>query len=119
SAAERTLSAMALAGGVPNSTPGQPWYPVASSQDLVNILEKAAVRITPCSYPLEHEPPVRSGVTLQGPGGIIPRDPLHEDGWDYGGEEDRRIVFYGPACDQLKQGAVRSVEAIYACPGDM
>lgn len=117
--AESTLNAMARAGGVPNTTPFQPdYFPVGSSQDLVDVLDKAVVKITPCSYPLEHQPPDRDRVTIQSPTGIIPRDIAHMNGWDYG-DDGVSVAFYGPACDELKKGVVTSVEAVYGCPGDL
>jgi hypothetical protein len=114
--AKDTLAKMAQAGGVPNTTPGQPaYYPVSSSKDLVDILEKAAIRITPCSYPIAQDPPVRDRVTIQSATGVIPRDETHTDGWDYS-LDGNEVVFYGPACAALKSG-VTSVQAIYGCPG--
>lgn len=114
--AEQTLTAMAAAGGVPNDTPGQPlYYPVTSSQDLVNILEKAALKITPCKYPLPVLPPNPDEVLIEGPFGTIPRDVNHQEGWDYD-DDGKSVSFYGLSCLTLKERAVISVQATYACP---
>ena len=115
--ADKTLVAMAKAGREPNTTPGQPaYYTVTSTQDLVDILEKAAQHITPCSYPLPAQPPAPDQVTIEGPAGVIPHDALHVDGWDYS-QNGTSVDFYGDACTMLREGAVHSVEAIYGCPG--
>lgn len=117
--ANMTLTAMAAAGRVPNTTPGQPaYYPVTNSQDLVTVLQKAALQITPCAYPLDHVPPALDRVLIQSNAGVIPRDPMHVDGWDYGAN-DASIVFYGPACDILRSGVITQVESVFGCPGDM
>jgi len=114
--AEQTLDAMAIAGKVPNTTAGQrAFYPVTSTQDLVNVLEKAAIRITTCSYPLKGTPPDPNLVTIRGTGGVIPRDPAHQDGWDYS-DDGKNVVFFGEACSRLQEGVVTSVEAVFACP---
>jgi hypothetical protein len=116
--AEATLAAMAAAGGEPNTTPGQPpYYLVSSSQDLVNILEKAALRITPCEYPLAADPPDPDRVIIQYSGGVIARDLAHQAGWDYS-SDGKSVVFYGDACTTLRGGSVTSVQTIYGCPGD-
>ena len=117
--ADDTLSQMAEAGGVPNTAAGQPsYYPVTSTQDLVTLLQKAALQITPCSYPLSHDPPAPDRVTIQGTSGTIPRDRTRTNGWDYS-EDGRSVEFFGAACDQLRDDVVTSVEAIYGCPGDL
>lgn len=116
--AEQTLDSMGKAGGVPNTRPGEPAnYTVTSTQDLITLLDATALRITPCIYALPAEPPDPGKVTFQGRGGEIVRDTKHVDGWDFS-DDGMSVVFYGPACDVLKAGAITSVDTVYGCPGD-
>jgi hypothetical protein len=114
---DQVLAQMAVNGLEPDTSSGTPsFYPVSSTQDLVDVLEKAALRITTCSYPLASLPPNPDAVTIESAVGIIPRDPTHMDGWDYG-SDGKSVDFFGPACAQLQSGVVMSVQAIFACPG--
>src|SRR5216117_1051599 len=93
--AEQTLSLMALGGTQPNTVPGQPaYFPVTSTQDLVDVLENAALRVTRCAYPLRGPPPDADLVTITGAAGLIPRDQAHRNGWDYGADGES-VIFYG------------------------
>lgn len=116
--AEQTLQSMAVAGQVPNMSAGQPaWYAVTSTQDLVKILEQAAIRITPCSYPIAGTPPDPNLVTITGQSGPIPRDRTHMNGWDFS-DDGKSVVFFGDACVELQSGVTTSVQATFGCPGD-
>ena len=116
--ADQTLATMALNGLEPNTTPGQPaYFPVTSTQDLVDVLEKAALKITTCSYPLGAVPPDPDLVTITGASGVIPRDTSHTDGWDFS-SDGARVNFFGAACSALQSGVVQSVRAVFGCPGD-
>jgi hypothetical protein len=40
---------------------------------------------------------------------VTPRDPTHENGWDYTDEIMRTIQFFGAACDAITAGIVQTV----------
>jgi von Willebrand factor type A domain len=114
--ADHTLELMAQRGGVPNTAAGEPaYFPARNADELTSVLEKAALRITTCSYPLSPPPPDPDRVLVQGSQGEIPRDQTHGNGWDYS-DGVSRIDFYGEACARLQDGTVTDVEVIYLCP---
>ena len=113
--ADATLTTMANNGGLPNTTPGEkPYYEVATTADLVKVLQTVTGQIVSCSYPLSMAPPNPDFVEIDGNGMKIPRDPTHTNGWDFG-PNDLSIEFYGPACADLQQGVTTSVSAVFGC----
>jgi hypothetical protein len=114
--AEQTLAAMAMKGQEPNQAAGQkPYYSVSTTQDLVNVLTAIAGQIVSCSYALDPAPPNPDLVSIESNGAVVPRDPTHVSGWDYGPMQTS-IVFHGPYCKELQQGLISTVRAVFACP---
>jgi hypothetical protein len=112
----QTLSDMADAGGMPNTTAGQKsYYEVTTTADLVNALNKIATQVVSCSFALQQVPNNPDLVEIQGNGMTIPRDKTHMNGWDYG-PGNMSINFYGTACDGLQKGTITNVAAVYGCP---
>ncbi|HJZ87939.1 MAG TPA: vWA domain-containing protein, partial [Polyangia bacterium] len=113
--ADATLNQMAQNGMEPR--PGGPpsYYPVASQQDLANALMAIAGRIGSCTFPLQMVPPDPNMVRVTADGMIVPRDPTHADGWDFG-PGNMSIVFYGSWCNRLQMGMIQNVHAIFGCP---
>jgi hypothetical protein len=117
SGAATTLTNMANAGGMPNTTPGQAaYYQVNNTADLVSALNKITGQLVSCTYPLSMVPANPDYVEIDDNNGMkIPRDKTHMNGWDYGAG-DMSIIFYGAACDNLQKGVTTSIQAVFGCP---
>jgi hypothetical protein len=114
----QTLDMMAVAGGRPQATEPK-YYPVSSSADLVSVLKTIGGMITSCSFGLGQTPPDPSNIGVYANGQTsmrIPHDTTHANGWDYG-TGMKSIVLYGPACDAVKAGTTKDIQAIFGCPG--
>ena len=110
---------MAINGGEPDTSSGAPTYfQVNTTADLTSVLQNAAGTIVSCTYALTVAPtdptPGRRSTTTTAT--MIPHDPTHMDGWDFG-PNDLSIVFYGAACTALQSGVTSSISAVYGCPG--
>jgi hypothetical protein len=96
------LEEMALAGGRPNTSPGQPAYYSARRPDQVaaafDTIERSIVRCTLRS-PSRPDDPDAIAITLEG--AAIARDRSHLDGWDWSDMDFARITFFGAACDRV------------------
>jgi von Willebrand factor type A domain len=113
---EQVLTQMAMNGMEPNMTAGQkPYYEVSSTADLTAALTKITGQLVSCSYALQMPPMNPDLVTINAGSKMVPRDPTHMNGWDFG-PGDMTIVFYGAACTDLQTGIVQTVSAIYGCP---
>jgi hypothetical protein len=113
---DATLTSMANAGGMPDTTGSTPYYQVNTTTDLVTALGKIAGQIVSCSYALQMAPANPNYVEIDdNNGNKIPRDTTHMNGWDYG-PNDLSIIFYGMACDNLQKGVTTSIQAIFGCP---
>jgi hypothetical protein len=111
-----TLTAMANAGGMPDTTGSTPYYQVNTTQDLVTALGKIAGQIVSCSYALQMAPPNPNYVEIDDNNGMkIPRDTTHMNGWDFG-PGNMSINFYGAACDNLQKGVTTGIKAVFGCP---
>jgi hypothetical protein len=89
--------------------------------DLQDALESIALEAISCSFEL---PEVEGGtpdydavnitVTVDGTTTTVPRDTLHENGWDYLASQDQ-VQLYGAACETLKSDATAEVEVVVGC----
>jgi hypothetical protein len=111
------LEQMALAGGVART--GSPaYYPVASTSDLVTVLNDV-VAGSSCMFAIP--PPPNSDVDRQhigvSVGGTeIARDPNHANGWDYTDLAATHVQVYGPPCDAImNQAATHEVAVFFKC----
>jgi hypothetical protein len=112
--ADATLNMMAVEGGRPRSDPATKYYPVASRDELVGTLENIATQVASCTFPLSPPPPAPGNVAVDVDGKRINRDASQSNGWNYG-PDNKSIVFYGEACDNLKSGASKNVQIIMGC----
>jgi hypothetical protein len=112
--ADRILSEMATAGGVPRAAV-PPYYPVANRRNLVDALGQIAKVVASCSFPLDKDPPSPNDVAVNVDGMRVMRDPAQASGWNYG-PGNRVITLYGAACDRVKSGQVEAVDIIFGCP---
>jgi hypothetical protein len=116
--AQATLNMLADAGGKPQAGMTH-YYPVGSEMDLVNVLKTIGGMIASCSFGLGTAPPDPTNIGVYANGNVsmkIPKDVTHQNGWDYGAGM-KSIVLYGPACDAVKAGTTKTVQAAYGCPG--
>jgi hypothetical protein len=113
--ADRILVEFARAGGRPRPGP-QPYYAVEDRRGLVGALGQISKVVASCSFTFEKEPPSPNDVAVDVEGMRIMRDPSQMNGWNYNPGSTRAITIYGPACDRLKSGQVKSVDIIFGCP---
>ncbi|MEA2701153.1 MAG: hypothetical protein QOI66_5424 [Myxococcales bacterium] len=113
--AQTTLTAMAVAGGVPQAMDPK-YYPVSSTAELVNVLGTIGGMIGSCSFGLGSAPPDPTNIAVTSGGMKIPPDPTHMNGWDYGTGK-LSVQLYGKYCDDAKAGKLTDIKAIFGCPG--
>ena len=115
STSDATLNQMAMNGGEarPNGPPS--YYSVQNQTDFVNAIAAITGTVVTCTFPLQMPPPYPDRVSIVGNGMTIPRDPTHMNGWDFGAG-NMSITFYGTYCQQLQQGVIVTVQAIFGCP---
>jgi hypothetical protein len=87
---------------------------VASQAQLQTVINNIAGQIISCSFPLQMVPPNPANVGITAGGNMVPHDPTHMNGWDFG-PGMMSIQFYGMWCSQLQSGAVSNVQAVFAC----
>ncbi|HEY2902179.1 MAG TPA: hypothetical protein VGL59_16475 [Polyangia bacterium] len=114
--ADATLTAMAVAGGEPQ-TADPKYYPVSSTADLVTVLGTIGGMIGSCSFPLGSVPPDPTNIAITANGAKIPNDPTHKNGWDYSSPAQTSVQLFGSYCDDAKAGKLANVQAIFGCPG--
>jgi len=113
-----TLNMLADAGGKPQ-TGAMHYYPVGSTDELVSVLKTIGGMIASCSFGLGQVPPDPTNVGVYANGNTamkIPKDPTHVNGWDYGAGM-KSVVLYGAACDAVKAGTTKTIQAAFGCPG--
>jgi hypothetical protein len=104
---------MAQNGKEPRSgTPN--YYAVGNSADLVMTINTIAGQIISCSFPLSMAPPHPDYVGVEANMTSVPHDPTHANGWDFG-PNDTSIQLYGTWCNQLQNGTITNVQAIFGC----
>jgi von Willebrand factor type A domain len=112
------LNQLAAAGGAPNKTGPQKFYPAANETQLKQALFTIAGGIIPppCTYKLNKPPPDPEKVTVTFDGVPVPRSKSSKTGWNYtgGGTE---ITFFGSYCDKLRTGGVKEVKFFFGCKG--
>jgi hypothetical protein len=108
------LDEMAVAGGKPRAAMPR-FYPAANRAELDAVLEAIAVSITTCVFPLAARPldPEYVGVTVDS--ALVPRDPSHQQGWDYT-TNGMAVEIFGSVCTDLKNGTATSVGVHFGCP---
>jgi hypothetical protein len=114
--AQATLTAMAIAGGRPQTADPR-YYPVSSTAELTTVLGTIGGMIGRCSFGLGNQPPPDpTNIAVFGDGTRIPKDPGHINGWDYG-TGMMSIQIYGQWCDDARSGKLKDVKAVFGCPG--
>jgi hypothetical protein len=115
--ADMTLNKLAVAGGYPVPG-GTSYYPVRSTAELVSALSMIASKIASgCSFPLGKVPPAPDNIGIYADGNKVPRDTSRANGWDYDAAMTA-VTIYGPRCDELMAGKIRTVQAFIGCGVD-
>ena len=113
--ATQTLTGMAVAGGEAQAADPR-YYPVASTADLVAVLDTIGGMVGSCSFSLGAVPPDPNNIAVVANGAKIPRDITHTEGWDYGTGQTS-VQLFGHFCDDAKAGNLKDAQAIFGCPG--
>lgn len=114
----QVLNDAAQAGQVPKVGGPPYFYHATNAAELDAALLAIAGGIIPpsCEYELTSQPPDPDLVTVTLDGTAVPRDPNHNDGWDYHPDAST-ITFFGSWCTALESGSVASVNFSFGCPG--
>jgi hypothetical protein len=108
------LNDMAVAGGRPRAGPDTYYYEANSVEELQEVLQNIGGMVIGCNLTLNPEPEYPEYLWVYVDGSEVPRDRSHLDGWDY--DPDRnQIVFYGSACEDLKDQDVSKVGIKMGC----
>ncbi len=108
------LARFAVAGGVPR--PGEPRYHQADDAPaLLAALRDIAGLLASCEYRLDAVPPnpLELAVFFDDRE-RVPRDPQHEEGWDYNAANNS-VTFFGSACTRLREDGVADVDVVFGC----
>lgn len=110
------LSEMAVAGGRPNSVPGQPAYYRAEQVEQVNGAFAAITRsIARCALATPSRPSDPSAIEIQIDGITVPKDASHRNGWDWNDPSFGQIALFGAACDRLANPSASAVAVVHTC----
>jgi hypothetical protein len=108
------MNEFAVAGGVPNSGMTK-YYNAADQMSLDAALKAIALKTLSCTYTLEKTPPnVDEIYVFFDNTKEIARDVTHMNGWDYDATTNQ-VTFYGPSCDDLKNGVVTDIDIVLGC----
>jgi hypothetical protein len=114
--AEETLTNLATAGGEAQAGASTPFYQVGDTAQLVSALGKILGAI-PCTFDLGPPPNQwfsSDNISVAADGVAVPRDPSHANGWDFVAGTTT-ISVYGPTCDAVSSGAIKSVTIAFRC----
>lgn len=108
------LDAMAVAGGRPRAgTPRH--YNVQSALELRDALASIRDSVTKCTYLTPSAPTDPNAITVSIDGREIPRDPTHQNGWDWVDQAYGELAFFGTACNAAV--AATGVVGVVSCDG--
>lgn len=101
------LDAMAVAGGRPRlNTPH--YYSVTTATEMKTAFATIRDSIAKCTYITPSAPTDPNAISVSIGGRNIPRDPSHQNGWDWVDQVFGELAFFGSACDAA--GAVTASE---------
>ena len=111
------MNVFADAGGVPNVDPNDPntrYYKADNQASLDAALATIGGKVASCSFTLNGVPPDPNKLFVFFDGTSLPRDPSHQNGWDYDAGSNS-ITFYGQDCQDLKDGKIGKVDVVFGC----
>lgn len=108
------MNKFAIAGGVPAAGANQ-YYDASDQASLDAALTTIAKKTLSCAYTLDTVPPNANEIYVFFDNTTeVMRDDTKTDGWDYDPAKNQ-VVFYGPACDSLKNGVVTDLDIVLGC----
>jgi len=114
-AERRALEEMAVAGGRPNTRPGEPsYYSARRPEQVASALDTIERSITRCTLRSPSRPDDPSAIAVSLDGVPIPRDPTHADGWDWTDATLARITFFGASCERVA-GSTSDPDVMVGC----
>lgn len=108
------LNIFADAGGVPTSDPNTRFYDAADQASLDQALAAIAKKAFGCVLTLEQVPETVTSIYVFFDDQEVPRDPSHQNGWDYD-PNTNKLTFYGQACQDLQDSKVKDLDIVYGC----
>jgi hypothetical protein len=115
-----SLDSFAQAGGEANPNGPHKFYDASDQPSLDAALATIAQATLSCVLQLSQTPPNGDPnivfVYFDKTPPPVSRDTAHQNGWDYDPKANA-VIFFGAACAALKQGAVKSAEVVFGCPG--
>lgn len=106
------LNQMAVAGGRPRAGATK-HYNVQSAQELSTAIATIRDSIAKCTYLTPSAPDDANSITVDIDGRQIPRDPTHQNGWDWIDQSYGVIGFFGSACTAA--GGPAKVTGVVTC----
>ncbi len=110
---EDTLRAMARAGGEAEAT-ATVYFPASTTSELVKVLSTISAATTSCAFGLDAAPVRPDNLVVKAGTATIPRDPTHQNGWDYSGGP-ASIQLFGSWCNDIQSGTPPKVTAAMSC----
>lgn len=106
------MDKFAVAGGVPSSG-AHKYYDAGDQAGLDAALATIAKATLSCTYSLDSVPPNPADIFVFFDNvNKVPRDIMN--GWEYDAGKNQ-VIFYGPACDSLKNGIVKDLDIVFGC----
>jgi hypothetical protein len=102
------LKQLAQSGGTTD------YYPVTSSQQLVDAFASISKLVASCTFSLTSVPPDLKNVAVYLDKNLVQQDA--SNGWSFGGG-NLSILLNGDTCDKVTSGKATSVQVLFGCPG--
>ena len=107
------MDKFAVAGGVPAVNGTHKYYDAGDQASLDLALSTIAKSTLSCSYSLDSVPPNPNEIYVFFDNVTkVPRDIMN--GWEYDAGKNQ-VVFFGTACDDLKNGVVKDLDIVFGC----
>ena len=90
------------------------FYPVDSTQALVDALSSISKLVGSCSFKSDKAPPDQDNVAVYVNGKKVAQDT--NNGWTFGASP-QEIVLTGDYCSQMSSGDAADVQILFGCPG--
>lgn len=111
---QNVLDAMAVAGGRPRlATPH--YYSVQTATEMKTAFATIRDSIAKCTYLTPSSPTDPNAISVSIGGREIPRDPTHQNGWDWVDQAFGELEFFGSACDAAGTVSATEVTGTVSC----
>jgi hypothetical protein len=107
-----------MAGGMPQTGAATSFYSVTDTASLVSALNAILGRVASCKFNVGDAPNSMTSVDqidVYGDSTMIAKDPNHANGWDYTNAGHTAIEVYGPQCDAIVKGTIKTVTVTFRC----